>query len=117
MDPVSDYERLLELINTSEGRAFKEGEVYQELLNTEKRALKNASRISTQRSDQDNLAELLSNIKVGQVFRQFTHTWYLIYKAAMDKTLSLDTFLMEDRKIYVGIMLLLIAVFLLLLRL
>ena len=117
MDPVSDYERLLEVLNTSQGRAFREGEVYQELLNTEKKVLKNASRISTQRSNQDNLGELLININIGQVFRQFTHTWYMIYKALMDKNLSLDTFLIEDRKIHVGIMLLLISVFLLLLQL
>jgi|AntDeeMinimDraft_5_1070356.scaffolds.fasta_scaffold24778_2 hypothetical protein len=113
MDPVADYQALLSILNTSEeGHAFREGEVYQELINTEKRALKNASRISTQKFQQENLSELFNNIKLGQLISQFTQTWNMLYISFMNKDLTWQSFLVEDRKIYVGITIIFISVFL-----
>lgn len=108
-NPIQDYQKLIDILNTANGETSK-GEVYQELMNTEKKVLKHASRISTQRFFQDNVADMVSNIKIFQFIEMFTKTWYEIYVAFMNKNFSLALFLKDDRKIYVGVMIILIAI-------
>lgn len=110
-NPLNNYGDLLKLLNEGGNKS----EVYTKLMNKEKNVLDVASRISTQESEKDLKSNFLLNLSIHELIARFAFTWQNIFEETfVEKNIySIPIILLKkDRKIYVGIMVILIAFFL-----
>jgi hypothetical protein len=105
---MNEYKTLLQLLNNNADKS----EVYNELMQKETKVLDIISRISNQASDESKSSSLFHNLTVYDIIAKFANTWRNIFTELFIEANYKETsrILMHgDRKIYVGIMLMIFA--------
>ena len=106
-DTSKYYKTILETINTKD---FEKENVYQELLNVEKNVLETVKRV-TEHEQTKKHSKLIDKSVIEHIYL-FSNTWkniiIEIFVEKQYKTLK-EIFMNNDRKVYVGIMFIVIA--------
>lgn len=118
MYPLKEYSDLVKLIENDEA---SRDSLYQELINKEKNVLDVISRVATQTSETSMKGSMFLNITLHEAIGRFAHTWSNIFSEIVEASSSFERikeldvralFIVGDRKIYVGITLLIVAMLL-----
>jgi hypothetical protein len=118
MYPLKEYSDLVKMIENDEN---SRDTLYQELINKEKNVLDVISRLATQEDGKTTRNNLFINITVQEAIGRFANTWNNIFQELIEASSSFDhikaldlraVFIHEDRKIYVGFTLLIVAMLL-----
>lgn len=114
MHPVKEYSDLLNLI---EQDSTTREDVYQELIKKEEKVLDVVSRVSSQMLEKNNNDNSLLDMSISEATARFANTWKNIYvemieSRSVDPRKIADIVTKDDRKVYVGFMLVMIAMFL-----
>jgi hypothetical protein len=106
---MNSYKTILEVIELGDK---DNKDVYTELLKTEENVLKTINNV-IQYEQQIKLKDVFLNKSIYDIIHDFSNTWFSIYKDIFIikdyKSLS-HIFLSNERKVYVGIMIILMAV-------
>lgn len=115
MYPLKEYSDLVNLIEKDQ--ASRE-DLYQELINKERDVLDVISRVATQRDVDKQHKSLFINITISEAIARFANVWSMIFTETIDLAYSKRVptskdfhaiFLQGDRKIYIGVMMILIS--------
>jgi predicted CopG family antitoxin len=114
MYPLKEYSDLLKLLKDDE---MSREDIYQELINKEKEVLDVVSRVASQDSHTKVSKELFPNLTFTEAIARFANVWTNIFTETVENAstgrmhnLHPSTLLLKgDRKIYVGAMLVIIA--------
>lgn len=114
-DPTVEYSKLVNLLQSSN---VSKGEVYSELMKKEENTLKTINRVVEHESNKRTDEKLLYNMPLLTIIALFVNTWRNIFLelASMGELKNFNTiydiFTKKDRKIHVGLMLLVVGIFL-----
>lgn len=112
MEPVKSYNDILKLLENGE---LQGKDVYTELMQKEKHVLDVSSRIATQEKEQTMFSTMFLNLSIYEIITRFAFTWQNIFTEIFiekDYWSIPDILFKKDRKIYIGLMMLLISCFL-----
>ena len=110
--PLNDYNDMLQLLKSDD---MSRKDVYSELMEKEENVLNTISRISSQERIKTIYENTFGQLTIRDVFARFAFTWQNIFNELIVERMfsqALDVLFMGDRKIYVGIMIVIISLFL-----
>lgn len=111
-NPQKDYTDLLKLVTQDEA---SQQDVYTELLARESKVLDVVSRIATQSRLEDSIKRSVMKMSIPDLVTKFSHAWMQIFRELIvvekQAYTILDVILKDDRKIYVGMMFIVLAFF------
>lgn len=110
--PFQSYSNMLALLNND---SISRKEIYNELMEKEKQVLEVSSRIANQEKKKTLDSNLFVNLSISDIIARFAYNWQNIFTELIIKK-KLDelpvVLFQNERKFYVGMMLLMIAIFL-----
>lgn len=113
-DAYMDYNQLSQLLTDLEENQVTRENIYETIMEKEKNAIDLMNRIAEEKTKTKEEDSLFLNKTITQIFNTSITHWLRIYHEIVDKK-QYDIkalFYDEDRKIYTGIILVLIALFL-----
>jgi IS30 family transposase len=113
-DAYMDYNQLSQLLTDLEENQVTRENIYETIMKKEKNAINLMNRIAEEKTKTKEEDSLFLNKTITQIFNTSITHWLRIYHEIVDKK-QYDIkmlFYDEDRKIYTGIILVLIALFL-----
>ena len=110
--PLNSYHDLLQLLKSDEA---SRKDIYSELMQKEGNVLDTISRVSSQEKIKSLYENTFSHLSIREVFARFAFTWQNIFNELVVERMFdhiIDIFFEKDRKIYVGMMVVFIGMFL-----
>lgn len=112
MNPLKQYSDLINLIETD---AASREDVYTELIKKEEKVLDVISRVATQNDKKKT--HKFSDLSIAESIARFANTWKNIFVESVeakskDPRIYASIIMKDDRKIYVGLMMVIFAMFL-----
>lgn len=110
--PSEEYAKLLRILSNE-----KDDDIYQKLVGIENNSLLSINRVIEYEQKKSNEGTLFYNMPVINVVAIFANTWknifleLLVYRNAKDVSSLWQIFTKKDRKVYVGLMLGFVALF------
>lgn len=102
------YKTILDTINSND---YEKGTIYQDLINVEKNVLDAVRRVTEYEKTKNS--ERLIDKNILEIMHLFANTWKNIYTELFiekQHNTFAEIFMNKDRKIYVGVMLIIIAI-------
>lgn len=109
--PLKNYNDLLKLLEQDNNL---QKDVYSELIEKEHNVLEVSNRIANQKHESDAISNMFLNISLSNIIARFGFTWQNIFEELIvdrDYKSIVSILFKQDRKIYVGMMVILIAIF------
>ena len=110
--PFQNYSNMLALLNND---SMSRKEIYNELMEKEEKVLDVSSRMANQEQKKSLDSNLFVNLSISDIIARFAYNWQNIFTELLiqKKFDELPIILFQnERKFYVGMMLLMIAIFL-----
>lgn len=117
---VDDYQKIIDAMSVIDKAKSKDSEAsfYQEVMQKEDKVLDTLNRIADSKRIVDNKQTFFYNQSLVDIIAKFANTWLNIYtEIVVERQIThpkdiVNIFFEGDRKIYVGIMIVLISLFL-----
>ena len=110
--PLNSYHDLLQLLKSDEA---SRKDIYSELMKKEDNVLHTISRVSSQDRIKNLYESTFSHLTIKEILARFVFTWQNIFNELVVERMFdhiIDIFFEGDRKIYVGMMVVFIGMFL-----
>lgn len=110
--PLNTYHDLLQLLKSDEA---SRKDIYSELMQKEDNVLHTISRVSSQERIKNLYESTFSHLSIKEILARFAFTWQNIFNELVVERMFdhiIDIFFEGDRKIYVGMMVVFIGMFL-----
>jgi len=110
--PLNSYHDLLQLLKSDEA---SRKDIYSELMQKEDNVLHTISRVSSQERIKSLYENTFGHLSIKEIFARFAFTWQNIFNELVVERMFdniIDIFFQGDRKIYVGMMVVFIGMFL-----
>ena len=115
VDPTNEYSKILKQLQTDE---ITKDDAYSKLMEKEDNVLKVVDRVARNEQRQTDQQSLFYNLPLIAIVALFANTWknifieLVVHQKYQSPDELIEVFFAKDRKIYVGIMVLFIALFL-----
>lgn len=111
----NDLQNYTDLLRLLENNETDKRDVYNKLLEKEEKVLDIMSRVSTQEQQKNMFQNMFLNLSLYDIMARFAFTWQNIFtETVIDHRFDELPFILfqNDRKLYVGIMIVFISIFL-----